>query len=120
MEGLMNFLTAFSVVLIVLVLVSVRRMHVRVEYSVSWFGAALTLLLLSRSHAALTWLAHVFGIASPPLALIVLVGCLFLLVMFRISVVVSALKDDNIALAQRVAILEYRLESLDEKAEVQS
>ncbi len=117
MEGLLNFLTAISVVLIVFVLVSVRRMHIRVEYSVSWLGAAIALLVLSRSRIALTWLASALGIESPALALLTIVGCLFLLVVFRLSVVVSALKDANIALAQRVAILEYRIRSLHEEQE---
>jgi hypothetical protein len=115
MEGLLNLLTGISLLLLLLVMFSVRRMHVRVEYSVSWFGAALTLLVLSRSQAALDWLARTVGIASPALALLTMVGCLFLLVVFRLSVVVSSLKDSNIALAQRVAILEYRLQSAHEK-----
>ncbi len=115
MEGLLNFLTGLSVLLIIMVLFSVRRAHIRVEYSVSWFGAALTLLLLSRSHTLMDRLAAMLGISSPPLALLTLVGCLFLLVLFRLSVVISALKDANIALAQRVAILEYRLQSAHEE-----
>ncbi len=117
MEGLLNFLTGVSVVLIVMVLVSIRRAHIRVEYSVSWFGAALTLLLLSRLPGVLDRLAGLLGIASPSLALLTLVGCLFLLVIFRLSVIISHLKDANIALAQRVAILEYHLQSLDEKVQ---
>jgi hypothetical protein len=36
----------------------------------------------------------------------------FLLMFFRFSVIISHLRDDNIALAQRVAILEYHLRSL--------
>lgn len=115
MEGLLNFLTGLSVVLILMVLVSIRRAHIRVEYSVSWFGAALSLLLLSRSHTALVRLADLLGIGYPPLALLTMVGCLFLLVLFRLSVILSALKDTNIALAQRVAILEYHLHSIHEK-----
>jgi hypothetical protein len=115
MEGLLNFLTGVAVVLIAMVLVSVRRSHIRVEYSVSWLGAALTLLVLSRLHPALVYLAGLLGIGQPPLALLTLVGCLFLLVLFRLSVILSALKDANIALAQRVAILEYHLRSLHEE-----
>jgi hypothetical protein len=111
MAGLLNFLTGLSVLLIVMVLVSVRRSHIRAEYSVSWFGAALTLLVLSRSHPLLNWLAGFLGITSPPMALLMLVGCLFLLVLFRLSVIISALRDANIALAQRLAILEYHVES---------
>jgi hypothetical protein len=32
---------------------------------------------------------------------------------FRFSVIVSSLRDDNIALAQRLAILEFRLKSVE-------
>ncbi len=111
MEDLLTFLTGLSLVLIVLVLVSVRRSHIRVEYSVSWLGAAVTLLVLSRSHFLLDHLARALGLSYPPLVLLTLVGCLFLLVLFRFSVIISRLKDANIALAQRLAILEYRIES---------
>ena len=118
MSGLANFMTGLSLLLIVLVLAAVRRAHIRVEYSVSWLGAALTMLVLSRSDAALGRLAALLGIAEPPLALLALVGCLFLLVLYRVSIIVSELKDSNIALAQRVAILEYHLKSVHEKAEI--
>ena len=53
MQGLLNFLTGLAVLLIASVLFSVRRSHIRVEYSVSWLGAALTLLVLSRAHPVL-------------------------------------------------------------------
>jgi hypothetical protein len=41
-------------------------------------------------------------------------GALFLLVLYRLSMMISSLKDSNIALAQRLAILEFRLESNEE------
>jgi len=119
-SGLLNFMTGLSLALIVLVLVSARRAHIRVEYSVSWLGAALTLLVLSRFRWLLEKLAGLLGIGDPPLALLLVVGCVFLLVLFRVSIVVSRLKDANIALAQRVAILEFHLRALDEKASTPS
>ncbi len=111
MRELLDFTTGMSLAVILLVLISVRRRHIRVEYSVSWLGAALALLALSRWPAALEKLAAWLGIANPPLALVFIVGCLFLLVLFRLSVIISDLKDANIALTQRLAIVEYRLES---------
>ena len=116
MSSLLNFMTGLSLALIVLVLISVRRAHIRVEYSVSWLGAAVTLLVLSRFRWLLEKVAGALGIADPPLALLLMVGCVFLLVLFRVSIVVSQLRDANIALAQRVAILEFHLRALDEKA----
>jgi hypothetical protein len=116
-DRLLNFMTVLSVALIVLVLRSVRRAHIRVEYSVSWLGAAVTLLVLSRSNWALDNIARLLGIADPPLALLLVVGCIFLIVLYRFSTVISDLKDANISLAQRVGILEYHLRNLHENQE---
>jgi hypothetical protein len=115
-SSLLNVMTGLSLGLIALVLISVRRAHIRVEYSVSWLGAAVTLLVLSRFRWLLEKVASALGLAEPPLVLLLVAGCLFLLVLFRVSIVVSELKDANIALAQRVAILEFQLRSRDEKA----
>ncbi|MCC6343718.1 MAG: DUF2304 domain-containing protein [Bryobacterales bacterium] len=114
MDRLSNVLTLFSLGLIVAVLGSLRRAHIRVEYSVSWLAAGVAMLILSRSQALMRWLARTIGVGDPPLALILAVLVVFLLVFYRFSVTVSTLKDANIALAQRVAILEYHLRSQHE------
>ncbi|MGD1092520.1 MAG: DUF2304 domain-containing protein [Bryobacteraceae bacterium] len=118
MDHLLNVITAFSLLLIGLVLASVRRAHIRVEYSVSWLLAALVLLVLSRWRGLEQWLGAMLGINDAPLALLMLAGAVFLVVLYRFSLIISNLKDSNIALAQRVAILEFRLESFDEKNKV--
>ncbi len=118
MERLLNVMTGTSIVLLVMVLVSLRRAHIRVEYSVSWLLAAVALGVLSRSRGALETMAGYLGISYAPLALLIVVGGLFLLMFFRFSVIVSRLKDDNIALAQRVAILEYHIQTLKDQAPV--
>ncbi len=110
-----NVATAFSVVLIGLVLASVRREHIRAEYSVSWLGAGVVLLVLARWRALQDWLSTALGVNDAPLALLMVSGAVFLVVLYRFSLVISRLKDSNIALMQRVAILEFRLTNLDEK-----
>jgi len=112
MDRLLNFTTGMSVLLIALVLTSLRRSHIRVEYSVSWLVASLAILVLSRSRWALEAIAAALGITYPPMALMLLAGCVFVVIFYRFSVIISKLKDDNIALAQRVAILEYHLQSM--------
>ena len=114
MDRLLNVMTLLSIGLIVLVLASVRRSHIRVEYSVSWLAAAGVLLVLSRSRAFLEWLAVLLGLKDAPLALVMLALCVFLMVFYRFSVVISSLKDANIALTQRVAILEFELRASHE------
>ena len=114
MDRLLNVMTATSVLLIVLVLTSLRRAHIRVEYSVSWLVAAVAVLIVSRSHGLLDAAANFLGISYPPLALLLITGCVFLLMFYRFSLVMSKLRDDNIALAQRMAILEYHLRARHE------
>src|ERR1700733_12197505 len=115
MDRLLNVLAILSLAMIVAVLASVRRAHIRVEYSVSWLLAGLALLGLSRSPAALAWIGGFVGAADPGSALLMAAGAIFLVVLFRFSLRISGLKDANIALTQRIAILEYRLETIDEK-----
>jgi hypothetical protein len=95
----------------------VRRAHIRVEYSVSWLLAATAMLLLSRARPVLDFITRRAGIPDTPLTLFLIAGSVFLVMFFRFSVIISHLRDDNIALAQRVAILEYHIQSMktDEK-----
>ena len=114
MDRLLDVMAIFCLALMALVLLSVRRAHIRVEYSVSWLTAATTLLLLSRNSSLLTWLSTHMGITYPPLALLLIASWVFLVVFYRFSVRISDLKDANTDLAQRLAILEYRLRSIHE------
>ena len=113
MDRLMNVLTVFSLLVIIQVLLSVRREHIRVEYSVSWLTAAVVLLIISLNRTAVEWLAGALGVEYPPVAILMVVLCLFLVVFYRFSIRISALKDANIALAQRLAILEFQVKSLE-------
>jgi hypothetical protein len=114
MDRLLNVMTGFTILLMGVVLASVRRAHIRVEYSVSWLAAAAALLVLSRWRWLLDRIGAAMGIHDGPLAFLVVTGALFLLVLYRLSMMISSLKDSNIALAQRLAILEFRLESNEE------
>jgi len=108
----MDALSVLSGVLILLVLISVRRAHIRVEYSVSWLAAGVVLLVLSRWRGAVNALAAVLGLDQPALAIFFIAASVFLLVFFRFTILVSQLKDANIALTQRLAILQYQVERL--------
>jgi hypothetical protein len=112
MEALLNVTTIMSIVLLLMVLVSVRKAHIRVEYSISWLLAAVLMLVLSRARPFLDFLTRRFGIPDTPLTLFLIAGSVFLIMFFRFSVIISHLRDNNIALAQRVAILEYHIQSM--------
>lgn len=109
MDHLLNVTTGLSVLLLAIVLLSVRRAHIRPEYSVTWLIAAAAMLVLSRVRPLLDLLRRLSGLPDTPLTLFLMGAGVFLIMVFRFSVILSHLRDDNIALAQRVAILEYHL-----------
>ena len=99
----------FCLLLLFQIVRSVRREHIRVEYSMAWFGVAVLLLGLCLSRTALDWLSWAIGIYDSPLVLLVVAGVLFLFIFFRSSIQVSGLKDHNIVLAQKIGLLEWEL-----------
>ena len=116
MERLLLILAVLSLTLIAVVLRSVRRERIRVEHSVSWLLAAVALLALSLSPQALERASGWLGLGSPVVALISAILIVFLGVFYRFSRIVSELKDMNVTLIQRVAILEHQVEIRDGEA----
>lgn len=112
MEKLLWWTSVLSVVLIIMVLTALRRAHIRVEYSVTWLIAAIVLFSLSRSETALGWIATGLGLGYAPTVLVLVAGFILVVMFFWTCVVISRLRDDNIALAQRVALLEFHLNRL--------
>ena len=116
MDRLFDVVAIFSLVLIVWVLSSVRRTRIRVEYSVSWLLAGAVLLVLATWRSLDDWVAAALGVSDSFIALAMAAGAAFLVVLYRLSLRISGLKDSSITLAQQVAILEFRLEALSEKS----
>jgi len=105
-------ITLLTAILVVSVIVAIRRKHLRVEYSVAWLAGAMLVLLLSLPTRLLATLGRIFGANSPETALVyVLIGSI-LFVCFHYGTVISRLRDDATALAQRLAIAELELRRL--------
>jgi len=113
MEKFLWWTTVLSILLIVMVLGALRRAHIRVEYSVTWLIACFAILGLSRSQLLLEWVASALGLSFAPTVIVLVTGFIFIVMFFWACIVISRLRDDNIALAQRVAILEYHLNRLE-------
>ena len=120
MDRMLDVMAIFSLLLAGLVLVSVRREHIRVEYSVSWLVAAIALLILSRWQDLVRRIPAWIGVSDTALAMLIVSGGVFVLVLYRLSMIISRLKDSNIALIQKMAILEFNMESLHEKVKTSS
>jgi hypothetical protein len=109
-----NYIQLFqcvAVVIIIATLVSLRRAHIRVEYSVSWLGVGLILFSCALFPRLLMRLAANLGL-DPQIGFVFLSGVLALALLFEVSLVVSQLRDENVMLTQRLAILEYHLRQI--------
>jgi hypothetical protein len=91
----------------------VRRRRLREKYALLWILTAIVLLVLSVWRGAVTSIATALGVSYGPTVLFA-VGALFVLVvLLHYSTVISALTDRTVTLAQRVSILEQRIEHLE-------
>lgn len=109
MERIRWIAAGFCVLLLLQIIRSVRREHVRVEYSMAWFAATLTLLGLSVWDTGLQWLAEAIGVDDYPFVLLLVASLVFLITFFRLTVEVSTLKDHNILLSQKVGMLDWEV-----------
>jgi len=115
MDRLFAVTAILSLTLIGIVMHSLRRYHIRVEYSVSWLVAGLVMLLLSVWNPILTELGRLLGTGDHRSTIYFIALGVFAAVFYRFSIIISKLKDSNIALTQKLAMLEFQLRALDEK-----
>jgi hypothetical protein len=106
-----------AVVVCALIFELVRRKRLMERYAILWLAAGVTVLVLGLWKGLLSTLSHAVGIYYPPSALFA-VAFLFVLVMLvHFSMTVSRLSDQSTALAQRLALLQERLEEEPSQAD---
>jgi hypothetical protein len=105
-----------AVAICVLIFELVRRKHLMERYAILWLLAGVTLLVLALWQGLLTTLAHVVGIHYPPAALFAIAFLFVLVMLIHFSVTISRLSDQNTVLAQRLALLQQRI---DQQAQVE-
>jgi len=106
-----------SVSLLLIVLELVRRKKLKEEYSLLWLLTCIALLILSFWRSLLEVLAQLVGIFYPPTALFVVGLGFVLLILLHFSTVISKLSTENKQLAQRLAILSWKLRNLESKTD---
>jgi hypothetical protein len=101
---------AASLLLILVVLELVRGRRLKERYALLWLVTGIVLLVLSAWRDGLNTLAGWLGVTGYPPAVLFAVATLFvLLVLLHYSTVISKLTDENVELAQRLALLEERM-----------
>ncbi len=101
---------AASLLLLLVVFELIRSRRLRERYALLWLLTGLVLLALSLWRGGLNTIAGWFGVQTYPPAVLFAVALLFVLaVLLHYSTVISRLADQNVILAQRLALLELEL-----------
>jgi hypothetical protein len=115
-EGRLTFVAALTVVLVLGVIVElIRRHRLQERYALLWIVTGGVMLVLAIWRRGLDAFADLIGVAYPPSALFMVAGLFVFVVLLHFSTVLSRLSEQNKTLAQRLALLEEKLRSKDEK-----
>jgi hypothetical protein len=98
-----------TVSLLVIIVEAIRRRRLSENYSLVWLLMASVLMVLSLWRHGLDVLGDLIGIFYPPSALFVVGFGAVLLILFRFSIVISQLTEQNRRLAQHLALLDWQL-----------
>ncbi len=96
--------------LLLVILELVRRKHLTERYALLWLFATIVLLVFVVWRGLLTTLSYKVGIHYPPSALFAVALGLGLILLVHFSLAISRLAGQNTMLAQRLAILQQRLD----------
>ena len=103
-----------SVILILVVLELIRGRRLKERYALLWIVTGLVLLVLSAWRGGLNTIAGWLGVAGYPPAILFAAAIMFVIaVLLHYSTVLSRLTDDNVLLAQEVALLRARLDAIE-------
>jgi hypothetical protein len=99
-----------AVILLSVIFELIRSRRLQERYALLWLLTGIVIFVLAVWRSLLGKAADLVGIAYPPSALFVLAAFFILLLLLHYSTVISKLSDQNLSLAQRLALLERRLE----------
>jgi hypothetical protein len=107
--------TIVSLLLLAGVFELIRSRRLRERYALLWVATGIVLVVLSAWRGGLNTIASWLGVRSYPPAVLFAIGLLFvILVLLHYSTVISRLTDQNVVLAQRLALLETRLQESEQ------
>jgi hypothetical protein len=103
-----------SILMVLIVLELIRKRRLKERYALLWLATGIVLLILSLWRSGLNTIAGWLGVETYPPAVLFAVATFFiLLVLLDYSTVISKLVDQNVTLAQRLAIVEEKLRARD-------
>jgi hypothetical protein len=99
-----------ALVLLAVIFELIRSRRLQERYALLWLLTGTVIFVLAVWRGALAAFADAVGIHYPPSALFIVASAFILVVLLHYSTVISELSEKNTTLAQRLALLEKRLE----------
>jgi hypothetical protein len=96
----------------------VRRRRLMERYALLWLVSTFVLLALAAWRGLLEQVSSAIGIYYAPSALFVVALGFILVLLLHFSLVISRLADQNKVLAQRLSLMQQRLDEVERRAEV--
>jgi hypothetical protein len=107
-----------SLVLLLVVFELIRGRRLKERYALLWIATGIVLLVLSAWRDGLNTIAGWLGVGTYPPAILFAAATLFVIaVLLHYSTVLSKLTDENVLLAQQLALLEERLGRVEAREE---
>jgi hypothetical protein len=103
-----------SALLLLIVLELIRGRRLKERYALLWLATGIVLLVLSAWRGGLNTIAGWLGVSGYPPAILFAAAIMFVIaVLLHYSTVLSSLTDDNVLLAQELALLRARVDALE-------
>ena len=99
-----------ALILLAVVFELIRSRRLQERYALLWLLTGVVIFILAVWRSLLGSVSDLVGIAYPPSALFILAAFFILMVLLHYSTVISRLSEQNTTLAQRLALLEHKLE----------
>jgi hypothetical protein len=109
---------AFSLIILGFVWELIRYGQLRPGYALLWMIGAMLFFVFTLFTDLVHLIAEFFQISYSPTVVIGFALVFIIIILLSQSVIISSLSRNNKDLAQHVAILEWRLESLEDKNQI--
>jgi len=106
-----------AALLLLIILELIRGRRLKERYALLWLVTGVALLVLALWRGGLNTIAGWLGVGTYPPAILFAAAIMFVIaVLLHYSTVLSRLTDDNVLLAQEVALLRARIDVLEADA----
>ena len=104
-----------AILLLAVIFELIRSRRLQERYALLWLLTGTVALALAVWRQGLGKLSDVLGVSYPPSMLFLATGVFVIVLLLHYSTVISRLTDQNVVLAQRLALLEGRVAETDER-----